>query len=91
MNNNNKRLTPFESSLQFIRDRNEQRINNARIGDVVILDTLYANGVLRGFQHTIVRNDRIYPMERQHNISKANKHQLAELELSSSEDEEGFN
>ena len=85
-----KRLTPFEASLLFIKNRNEQRLRDAHVGDIVVLDTLYANGVLKGFQHTVISEDRIHPLIRQHNIKRSKAYKdFTELELSSSDDE-GF-
>ena len=77
---------------EYVTGKNSETLRKAKMGDVIFLDTIRENGVMRLVQHIVsrVREDRIHPMQRQTNIKRIKaQYELAELELSS--DEEGFN
>ena len=87
MNKNDKIMN---LAREYVTGKNNETLRKAKMGDVIYLDTIRENGVMRLVQHIVsyVREDKIHPLVRERKI-KIN-YELAELELSSS-DEEGFN
>ena len=91
--NNNKNDKIMSHAREYITAKNSETLRKAKIGDLIILDTIKENGVMKLYQHIVscVKEDRIHPMQRQRNIKRVKAlYELTELELSSDDDDEGF-
>ena len=89
--NDTKNDKIMSHAREYITAKNQNTLKKAKMGDVIYLDTINENGVMKLYQHIVscVKEDRIHPMIRQHNIKRSKAYKdFTELELSSSD--EGF-